>query len=433
MKGQTANLVEQPTAFKPAMLRSLEETGLSLSFLSELVLKVLYYRGGGISGLDISEAVKLPFVGVLEPVLEFLKREKFCEVTGTGGFGESSYQYAISEKGSDKARELLERNMYVGPAPVTLEQYRQAMSVQALKQVTVQSRDIQQAFAHLVLSQYTLEQIGPAANSGRSIFLFGPPGNGKTSVAEAIGSLVMKDALYIPYAIEVEGQVIKVFDPVNHKPVAETNPSGSRSLDRRWIKIARPVVIVGGELTLETLDLIYNETSKTYEAPFQVKANGGMFLIDDFGRQMVRPRDLLNRWIVPLEKKVDYLTLQTGSKIEVPFDVLIVFSTNLEPKDLVDEAFLRRIRHKIKIGNPTFDEYREIFKRMCKLRQVPYDEQGLIYLLKEYYHKRGNELRACHPRDILDEILDISRYLGIPPTMSKELIDRACASYFVEL
>jgi len=433
MKGQTATLVEQPTAFKPAMLRSLEETGLSLSFLSELVLKVLYYRGGGISGLDISEAVKLPFVGVLEPVLEFLKREKFCEVTGTGGFGESSYQYAISEKGSDKARELLERNMYVGPAPVTLEQYRQAMSVQALKQVTVQSRDIQQAFAHLVLSQYTLEQIGPAANSGRSIFLFGPPGNGKTSVAEAIGSLVMKDALYIPYAIEVEGQVIKVFDPVNHKPVAETNPGGSRSLDRRWIKIARPVVIVGGELTLETLDLIYNETSKTYEAPFQVKANGGMFLIDDFGRQMVRPRDLLNRWIVPLEKKVDYLTLQTGSKIEVPFDVLIVFSTNLEPKDLVDEAFLRRIRHKIKIGNPTFDEYREIFKRMCKLRQVPYDEQGLIYLLKEYYHKRGNELRACHPRDILDEILDISRYLGIPPTMSKELIDRACASYFVEL
>lgn len=433
MERQTANPTAARASFKVPTVRSLEETGLSLSFLSELVLKVLYYRGGGISGFDITETVKLPFVGVLEPVMEFLKREKFCEVTGIGGFGESSYQYAITEKGSDKARELLERNMYVGPAPVTLDQYRQVMNIQALKQVTVQSRDLQQALAHLVINPRTLEQIGPAANSGRSIFLFGPPGNGKTSVAEAIGSLVMKDAMYIPYAIEVEGQMIKVFDPVNHKPVEETNPGASRSLDRRWVKITRPMVVVGGELTLETLDLIYNETSKTYEAPFQVKANGGMFLIDDFGRQLVRPRDLLNRWIVPLEKKVDFLTLQTGNKIEVPFDVLIVFSTNLEPKELVDEAFLRRIRHKINIGNPSFDEYREIFKRMCQVRQVPYDEQGLAYLLKEFYHKRGIERRACHPRDILDEILDISRYLGVQPAMSKELLDRACESYFVEL
>ena len=204
-------------------------------------------------------------------------------------------------------------------------------------------------------------------------------------------------------------------------------------MDRRWVLIRRPMVVVGGELTLETLDLIYNPISKTYEAPYQVKANGGMLLIDDFGRQMVHPRDLLNRWIVPLENKVDFLTMQTGSKIEMPFDVLIVFSTNLEPKDLVDEAFLRRIRHKIFVGNPSLEEYRELFKRYCKGKNVPYNEQGLIWLLKEYYQKRHIEPRACHPRDILDELLDISRYLNIPPVMSVELLQHACESYFVEL
>ncbi len=428
--------VAQPSGFRPAMLRSVEDTGLSLSFLADLVLKLLYYRGRGISGFEISEAIKLPFAGVLEPVLDFLKREHFCEVKGggtLGGIGESSYQYSITDRGSARARELLERDMYVGPAPVTLDQYREAVRKQALKQVTVHKQDMRQALSHLVINERTLDQIGPAANSGRSIFLFGPPGNGKTSVAEAIGRVVMRGAIYIPYAIEVEGQMIRVFDQVNHVPVEATGRSLPRTADRRWILIRRPMVMVGGELTLETLDLIYNPISKTYEAPFQVKANGGMFLIDDFGRQMVRPTDLLNRWIVPLEKKVDYLTLQTGGKIEVPFDVLIVFSTNLEPKDLVDEAFLRRIRHKIYIGNPTFSEYREIFKRVCKARKVPYDERVLVYLIKEYYQARNNEPRACHPRDIIDEIIDIARYLNVPPRMTKELIDQACASYFVEL
>ncbi len=433
MTQQTANNHAARQKFTLSTVRSIEETGLSLSFLADLVLKMLYYRGAGISGYDIADEIKLPFSGVIDQVMEFLKREKFCEVKGTGGFGESSYQYSISEKGSDKARELLERNMYVGPAPVTLDQYRRAMDLQSLQQVMVHSQDLEKALSHLVLNEKTFGQIGPAANSGRSIFLFGPPGNGKTSVARAIGSLMMRGSIYIPYAIEVDAQIINVFDPVSHKPIDGDEAGATRTLDRRWIKIHRPMVQVGGELTLETLDLIYNITSKTYEAPFQVKANGGMFLIDDFGRQLVRPRDLLNRWIVPLENKVDYLTLETGSKIEVPFDVLIVFSTNLEPKDLVDEAFLRRIRHKIHIGNPNFQEYREIFKRMCQIRRVPYDEQGLVYLLKEYYHKRHNELRACHPRDVLDEIIDIARYLGVKPVMSKELLDRACESYFVEL
>jgi predicted ATPase with chaperone activity len=431
VRGATKTI--EPPAFELPVVRSVEETGLSTSFLADLVLKLLYYRGQGITGFEISEAIKLPFSGVLEPVMDFLKSEQFCEVTGSGGFGESSYQYAISDKGNVKARELIERDMYVGPAPVTLDDYKEAIAMQALTQVTVRQRDMRQALSHLVINEKTFNQIGPAANSARSLFLFGPPGNGKTSVAKAIGSVVNKGAIYIPYAIVVEGQVIKVFDQVNHTPVEETRKASSRSLDNRWIMIRRPTVIVGGELTLETLDLIYNPVSKTYEAPYQVKANGGMLLIDDFGRQAVPPRDLLNRWIVPLENKVDFLTMQTGSKIEVPFDVLIVFSTNLEPKDLVDEAFLRRIRHKIFVGNPSLEEYRELFRRYCKVKKVPYDEKGLIWVLKEYYQKRQIEPRACHARDILDELIDIARYMNVEPIMSVELLEQACESYFVEL
>jgi predicted ATPase with chaperone activity len=433
MAVREANSTTAIRPFELPIVRSVEETGLSTSFLADLVLKMLYYQGQDTTGFEISERVRLPFSGVLEPVMDFLKSEQFCEVTGSGGFGESSYKYSISGKGTAKARELLERNMYVGPAPVTLDRYKEVLGLQALKQVTVRQHDMRQALAHLVINEKTFNQIGPAANSGRSLFLFGPPGNGKTSIAKAIGSVVMRGAIYIPYAVFVEGQIIKVFDQVNHVPVEGPNTASSRSVDRRWIPIQRPMVVVGGELTLETLDLIYNPVSKTYEAPYQVKANGGMLLIDDFGRQLVHPRDLLNRWIVPLENKIDFLTLQTGSKIEMPFDVLIAFSTNLEPRDLVDEAFLRRIRHKIYVGNPSLGEYRELFRRYCKNRNVPYDENGLLYVLKEYYQKRHIEPRACHPRDILDELIDIARYLNVPPRMEPEMLEQACESYFVEL
>ncbi len=203
--------------------------------------------------------------------------------------------------------------------------------------------------------------------------------------------------------------------------------------DPRWVKIRRPFIVVGGELTLEGLDLVFDDTHKFYEAPFQVKANGGILLIDDFGRQQVRPRDLLNRWIVPLENRVDFLRLHTGRKVEVPFDVLIVFSTNLPPKDLVDEAFLRRLRHKVEIGDPSYEEYREIFRRVAADKNVQYNDQGLAYLLQEWYIKRNRKLRASHPRDLCDQILDISSYLAVPPTMSRDMIDRAAQAYFVEL
>nr|HID13729.1 AAA family ATPase [Anaerolineae bacterium] len=428
---QHASTTLAATSFVPPALTSIKETGLGLGFLTDLALKIMYLEGN-LSGYELAERMKLPYPGVVDQVLEFLKREKLCEVKGAGGFAEAAYQYAISDKGRAMAREALDRSQYAGPAPVTLEAYAEAVRQQPLGQVVVHQRTMRQALAHLVIGEETFAQLGPAVNSGRSIFLFGHPGNGKTAIAESIGKMVLGGVMYIPYAMEVGGQVIKIFDNVNHV-LAEDSSSTDRGHDPRWVRIRRPVIITGGELTLETLDLVYDESNKYYEAPFQMKANGGMLLIDDFGRQQARPRDLLNRWIVPLEKRVDYLTLHTGRKIEVPFDVLIIFATNLAPRDLVDEAFLRRIRHKIEIKDPTWDEYREIFRRVCAERGVPYDDRGLAYLIQEHYLKPNRARRACHPRDIVDQLIDIARYLNVPPVLSKDLIDRACSAYFVEI
>jgi SpoVK/Ycf46/Vps4 family AAA+-type ATPase len=304
------------------------------------------------------------------------------------------------------------------------------------RKLIVHQEDLRRVMTNLIISDEMLSRIGPAVNSGRSIFLYGPPGNGKTTISEKIGRMILGDDIWIPYAIDVDGQIVQVYDSVNHElseQEARIKAGTGKVRDVRWVRIKRPMIMVGGELTMAGLDLVWNDVNKFYEAPYQVKANGGMFLIDDFGRQQVRPKDLLNRWIVPLEKGVDFLTLNNGRKIEVPFFVLIVFSTNLDPKDLVDEAFLRRIRYKIEVGNPTYDQFREIFKLMCRLLKVPYDEQGLAYLLNEWYVKQDRDLRFVHPRDLLSQIIDIATYLNKPPTLTKDLIDRACASYFVEL
>jgi hypothetical protein len=429
-------LKDQPfPSWSPPAMTNLDDTGLNLLAVADLVLKVLYF-GGYMAGHQIGEICKLPFVGVLDTVFDFLKREKFVEVRGSGGFGEASFQYLISEKGAEKAREALERSQYAGPCPVTLTQYVRAMKEQNRTKLVVHQGDLNKVMTNLVVSEDMLAKVGPAINSGRSIFLFGPPGNGKTTLAEKVGRVILGDDLWIPYAIDVDGQIVRVFDSVNHEisPDHEkVKHSTGVIADPRWIKVRRPMIMVGGELTLAGLDLVYDDINKFYEAPFQVKANGGMFLIDDFGRQQVRPRDLLNRWIVPLEKGVDFLTLHNGRKIEIPFFVLIVFSTNLDPRDLVDEAFLRRIRHKIEVGNPTYDQFREIFKIVCRLNNVEYDEQGLAYLLKEWYINHDRELRAVHPRDLLNQLIDISTYLNVPPKLTKDLIDRAAASYFVQL
>jgi predicted ATPase with chaperone activity len=437
---QTSQLAQETDSFIPSVPRTIEDTELSVGFLADLALKTLYFAGY-ISGYEVAEAIKLPFKSITDRVLEFLKRDRFIEVKGSSGgaYAEAAYEYVITGKGIERAREIMDRNQYAGPAPVTLESYKTAIRKQALQDVAVGPSQVRNALSHLVLGDRILGQIGPAINSSRSIFLFGHPGNGKTTIAEAIGFMILQDEMYIPYAVEVDGQVIKVFDPISHKPAPSEGGDqyGSRGdgqrLDRRWVRIRRPVVVTGGELTLESLDLNWEDAKKFYEAPLQMKANGGMFLIDDFGRQKIRPRDLLNRWIVPLEKRFDYLTLQTGNVIQIPFDMLIIFATNLEPRDLVDEAFLRRIRHKIDVRDPTYDEYREIFRRVAQSKDIPFDEGVMNYLVQEYYDKSTRQFRACHPRDILDHLTDIARFQGIPPQLTKELIDQACAGYFVDL
>ncbi len=414
----------------PPRPRSIEETGLALSYVSDLVLRALYLVGE-MTGVMLVDMLHLPYENVIDQAILYLRREQMCEIKGSGGIGEKAYRYQPTMKGIERAKEIGERSQYLGPAPVPLSAYVEMMTTQTTQGLIITEDAIRQAFVHLVISDALLQQLGPAINSGRSIFLFGHAGNGKTSIAEAAAAL-MSDAILIPHAVVIDGQVIRVFDPIHHDRVSvPTNLE--YSYDRRWVLSKRPVVVTGGELNMASLDLVYDEYSKYYEAPLQMKANGGLFLIDDFGRQQMRPRDLLNRWIVPLEKRHDYLTLHTGKKIEVPFDQLIIFSTNIEPKQLVDEAFLRRIRYKVEVGNPSPQEYREILRRICMAKNVPYSDDGLRYLLEQEYPRRNIEMRACHPRDLIDQLIDIARFTRTTPTMSRELMAAACKSYFVEV
>ena len=351
-------------------------------------------------------------------------------------------QFDVSKKVT--VRGTIIRVDWINPHPYVVLESREKGGTQwafstapiaMLRKVGLTKERLADGFTHLVVSPQTLDQLGPAVNSGKSIFLYGPPGNGKTVVAEGIGRALGGD-MYVPWALDIDGQIITIFDPVNHVRLDDDSGQGSviraAARDRRWVRIRRPVVTVGGELTLEMLDLSFNTISKFYEAPIQMKAIGGVFVVDDFGRQRIPPRDLLNRWIVPLESRVDYLTLHTGRKFEVPFNVFIVFATNLKPESLADEAFLRRIPYKILAKNPTFEEYGQIFELNCRKRGLPFDTVLVEYLDRKYYKPRKLQMRACHPRDLVSQVVDICRYQGREPVITRELLDSACSSYFLE-
>ena len=429
-----------PRRLAPPMPQRVEDTGLSAEFIIDLIIKTLYAQGAR-TGQQLCDAVCLPFPFVDEQVLS-LQQRRMIEVRGTSGPSRGGYMFDLTAEGRARAREALEGSQYVGPAPVPLRQYREWVDHQSIRHAHVTRAVVEEGFNWLVLAPEMLDQVGPAINSAKSLFLYGAPGNGKTYISETIAGL-LGGHLYIPHAIEVDGQVLLLYDPVHHHLAPEderdTLVAGqpawlktSAPYDRRFVRIERPIVLVGGELTLDQLDLQYDPYTKMYQAPFQLKSNGGVLILDDFGRQRVPPRELLNRWIVPLEKRIDFLTLHTGGKFPVPFDTLLIFATNLAPTELVEEAFLRRIHYKIHVLDPSGEEYREIFRRCCAERDIAYDDSAVRYVYSEYYKRLGLSPRKCHPRDILDHLLDLARFLEIEPRLTPELLDRACQSYFLD-
>jgi len=423
--------------------QTIEETGLDFSLVLDLVVKSIYFSGRP-SARQICAQVALQF-SVVDEVLTFLKREQLAEVVGSSGMGEQLYQYSLSSKGFEKAEEALTRNQYIGPAPVNFSSYLDVIERQSIRSAHVSPDIVEAATSHMVLSPAVPAALGPAINSARSMLLYGGSGNGKSMITNAIGRMLPGEVL-IPYAIDIGGIIIKVFDPRVHNEIpieqqrdrraGEMNGSAAateRRRDRRWVVARRPMISAGGELTLKDLELRYSPQSQFYIAPLQWKANGGIMIVDDFGRQMIQPKELLNRWIVPMEERVDHLSLHTGDVVEVPFDVLLIFSTNLHPSQLGDEAFFRRIRHKIEIPDPTREQFLEILARVCQQRELPFDPQAADYLVERYYDRTGRGFKGCHPRDIVDLMVDICVYHGETPGFNRTYLDAACHSYFVSL
>lgn len=432
-----------PAPEAPLLPESLKESGLTLGFVCDMLLRTIYTRGAMI-GRDISQYLCLPFKVIRDP-LRFLKDEKLIQVDGGDLVGEVSYRFSLTDLGRERAKAAMEQCAYVGPAPVPLEDYVEQCYRQTVTGLMCFPEALKAPFSHLVLKEEMFNNIGPAIISGKSVFIYGPPGNGKTAMARAIGDFMNTagGSIYLPYAFAADNNIITVFDPSLHviddtaDEYTEDSDATVRKLlsagavDQRWVRIRRPVIVTGGELNLQMLDLRYNVESKFYQAPIHFKANGGVFLIDDFGRQLVSPKDLLNRWILPLEDRHDFLTVASGKKFQVPFEQLIIFSTNLDPKALVDDAFLRRIRHKVGVNAPGRDVYERIFSANCKRLGMNFDASAVDYLYERYYTK-GRTPRASDCRDLLETVQSICRYRRQPVHLTRDLMIEAAASFIAE-
>lgn len=422
----------------PPIPRKISQTGLNEIFLIELMLKIAYFEAGVFTLASLAQNICLP-TSVVDELIGQAKADRLVAVRPSSGMGHASLVYEMTEAGRQRAEAALTQSQYAGPAPVPVAEYALMVARQSIRQIEVDEDWVRESLNHLVLSDALIDQIGPAMNSGRSLFLYGPPGTGKSSIAEAMAR-ALPGEIYIPYAIEIDNQVIRVYDAENHVLTDGSIHKGPQldlaanlTHDPRWLLCHRPCVMVGGELEMHALDLDYDPVSKFYEAPVHMKAANGVFILDDFGRQQIAPRVLLNRWIVPLERGTDFLSLHTGKKFEVPFDQITVFCTNLKPGDLVDEAFLRRIRHKIKIDYQTESEFYQILHRVCDLQGIHCEKAAADYLVKTHYHKTGRHFVGCHPRDLVDQIVDRARYKKSKPELNPEAIDAAAANYFVEL
>ena len=415
--------------FVPRQPRTMREAGIPPVMVEKIIMRFLFQVGIETSR-KIASQVKLPYK-VIEPMLRQLRQDKHIDLAGTTSTGDS--EYVITESGRERARRYVEECTYFGAAPVTLEDYVASVAAQSIAGQVVTKDDLRRAFKGLIINEAMMNRLGPAINSGRGMFLFGEPGNGKTSIAERVTE-AFGTTVWIPRAIAIEGEIMRIFDPAVHESVEDPNSNSglmdSQDIDRRWVQVKRPTVIAGGELTMNELEISLNPTSKICESPLQVKSNCGTLVIDDFGRQKMPVDMLLNRWIVPLEKRYDFLNMPNGKKIQIPFDQLIVFSTNLEPKDLVDGAFLRRIPYKIEVPDPSEPEFRDLFRIMCEKMNFAYDPGAIGYLVDTHYKSIGRPFRLCQPRDLLLQVRNYCQYHSVPLRLSPEAFDAAVLNYF---